>query len=380
MLQGNKRGYVGMVSTTSGERVNILDPQALLECAQDTSEAGRQKLAKAVANFFDERTLNDSEKDLAGDILLNLVRQAETDLREALSERLAVQANIPPELIVFLANDQINIARHVLMHSPVLNDVDLIYIITSKGQDHWRTIAQRDSVSPVVADRLIDTGDTGTVLNLIDNQRVNLQRSSMKKLVKFSLKSEELQAPLLRRPELDAEVAIDLYMVVSEALRKEISAKFDLPEHIIDHAIEDLIHELSNEAKGLRNATPEMKSLARRFNERKEVTADLMIKTLRRGQVGFFLSLFAEKVGLEPEHVVKLIQKDAGKPFVVACRYTGMMKSEFASLFLLSRGIRTGEKIVDQRELAIALKNFDQLKDFDVQRIMKTWVKSPELI
>ena len=360
--------------------VNILDPQELLSCAQDTSEAGRHRLAKAVSQFFDERRLTDAERELASDILLNLIRQAEIDLRAALSERLSVQNNVPPELVVYLANDQISVAKHVLMHSPVLNDVDLMYIIASKGQDHWQTIAKREALSPTVAEKLIDTGDTTTVLNLIDNQRVNLQKNSMKKIVKFSLKSEELQAPLLRRPEIDAEIAIDLYMVVSQALRQEIAAKFVISGHVFDQALEGLIHELSNEAKGLRETTPDMIVLAKRFNERKDNTPDLMIKTLRRGQVGFFVALFAEKAGITAEQVVKLIQKDGGRPFVVACRYVGMMKSEFASIFLLSRGIRTGDKIVDQRELAMALKNFDAIKDFDVQRIMKSWLKNPELI
>jgi hypothetical protein len=75
-----------------------------------------------------------------------------------------------------------------------------------------------------------------------------------------------------------------------------------------------------------------------------------------------------------------MIQKDGGRPFVIGCRSIGMMKSEFASLFLLSRGIRTGDKIVDQRELALALKYFDALKDFDVGRIVKSWAKDPTLI
>lgn len=365
---------------SNNKGVNILDPQELLQCAQDTSEAGRHRLAKAVSQFFDERKLTDSEKVIASDILLNLIRQAEVDLRAALSERLSVQNNVPPELIVYLANDQISVARHVLMHSPVLNDVDLIYIIASKGQEHWQTIARREALSPTVADKLIDTGDPGTVMNLIDNQRVNLQKSSMKKIVKFSLKSEELQAPLLRRPEIDPEIAIDLYMVVSQALRQEIASRFVISSHVFDQALEGLIHELSNEAKGLRVTTPDMVVLAKRFTERKDNTPDLMIRTLRRGQVGFFVALFAERVGLAPEHVVKLIQKDGGRPFVVACRFISMMKSEFASIFLLSRGIRTGDKIVDQRELAMALKNFDSIKDFDVQRIMKSWLKNPELI
>lgn len=360
--------------------VNILDPKELLACAQDNSDAGRRRLAKAVSDFFDEKDLNETEQSLASEILLNLIRQAESDLREALAERLSVQANIPPEVIVYLANDQINVARNVLMHSPVLNDVDLVYIISSKGSEHSREIAKRDGVSPMVADRLIDTGDVETMLNLIDNQRAHLQKASMRKLAKASLRSEELQAPLLRRPEVDTDVAIDLYLVVSQALRKEISERFVIPPHVIEHSIENLIHELSNEAKGLREATPDMQALAKRFGERKDITADLMIRTLRRGQVGFFVALFAEATKLPAESIIKLIQKDGGKPFVVACRHIGMMKSEFASIFLLSRGIRTGDKIVDQRELAMALKNFDAIRDFDVDRIMASWTKSPEMI
>lgn len=360
--------------------VNILDPKELLSCAQDTSDAGRRKLAKAVSQFFDDRHLSETEQSLASEILLNLIRQAELDLREALAERLSVQKNIPPEVMVYLANDHIAVARKVLMHSPVLNDVDLVYIISSKGEEHSRMIAQRESISPLVSDRLIDTGDVQTMLNLVDNQRVHLQKASMKKLAKASLRSEELQAPLLRRPEVDTDIAIDLYMIVSQALRKEIADKFVIPPQVLEQSLEDLIHELSNEAKGMREATPDMVQLAKRFEERNEISADLMIKTLRRGQIGFFLALFAERTGLMPDHVIKMVQKDGGKPFVVACRFIGMMKSEFASIFLLSRGIRTGDKIVDQRELAMALKNFDAIRDFDVQRIMKTWVSNPDLI
>ena len=77
---------------------------------------------------------------------------------------------------------------------------------------------------------------------------------------------------------------------------------------------------------------------------------------------------------------MKLIKKDGGKPFALACRSVGMMKSEFASIFLLSRGISTGDRIVDQRALAMALKYYDTIKEFDVKRIMKVWAKNTEMI
>lgn len=357
-----------------------MDPKELLACAKDTTVEGRRKLAGAVSQFFEDHTLSEKEQSIASEILLNLIRQAETDLREALSERLSVQENVPPELIVFLANDEISVARHVLARSPVLNDIDLIYIIASKGAEHWQVIADRPALTPVVTDRLIDTSDPSTMMRLIDNQRTHLQRSSIKKLIRVTLQSEELQAPLLRRPEIDGDTAIDLYMVASQALREEIVKQFPVPAHVVDQAVESLLHELSQAAREKNQTTAEMEALARKFNERKDISSDLMIRVLRRGQIGFFVALFSQKSGLQPHHVIRMIQKDGGKPFVVACRAMGMMKSEFASIFLLSRGIRTGDKIVDQRELAMALKYFDAIKEFDVQRIMKSWVKTPELI
>lgn len=362
------------------EGMDILNPKELLACAQDHSSEGRARLADAVAHFFEEQNLSLTEQTLASEILLNLIRQAERDLREALSERLSIHPDVPAELVVHLANDEISVARHVLLHSPVLNDVDLIYIITSKGREHWQQIAKRDTLSPIVAERLIDTHDPETILNLVDNQRVNLQKASMKKLVKAALRSEELQAPLLRRPEIDTEIAVELYMVVSQAMRRELAEKYPISAHALEEALGGLVQELGSAARGVKDTTPEMVSLAKKFEERKDITADLMVKTLRRGQFGFFAALFSERTGLAPQYIGKLLQKEGGKPFVVACRYIGMMKTEFASIFLLSRGMRAGDKIVDQRELAMALKNFDALGDFDVQRVMGAWLKNPEMI
>lgn len=360
--------------------INVLDPRQLLKFAKDSTGQGRYQLANAVAQFFDNKGLNEHERSLAGEIMLNLIRQAEVDLREALSERLSVQDNIPSEVIVFLAHDTISVAAPILQHSPILNDIDLMHIISAKGEEYWRTIAKRGHLSHVIADRLIETGDPKTALNLIDNQRVVLPKHCMKKLVRVSLKSEELQAPLLRRPEIEGDVAIDLYMCVSNALRQEIVSRFRIPPATIEAAMDTLVAELAAEAKGSRKVTPEMSALARRFDERGEATTDLMIKTLRRGQTSFFIALYAEKSGFNTDTVIRLIQKDGGRPFALVSRSIGMMKSEFASIFLLSRGIRGGDKIVDQRELAMALKYYDALKEFDTQRVMRSWMKNPELI
>lgn len=366
-----------------GEKANamdILDQRMMVKLAEDVSGDGRALLAQTVSRFF-ERELKDHEKELASGILLSLLKQAERDLREALAERLAVNEHVPHDLIVFLANDEISVAKQVLLQSPVLIESDLLSIIKSKGADHWQAIAGREiPLSEAVSEGLAASGDIQTLLNLVDNHRARMGRSTIKKIIQMSIRSEKLQAPLLRRPEVDAELATDLYLCVSQVLRRTITDKFNVSPALIEKALESLVSELSAASSGVYHVTGEMNTLAAKFMERNEITIDLMLKTLRRGQYAFFNALFSQRLEMDPEIVSKIILKDGGQALAVACREIGVMKPEFATIFLLSRGIRKGDKIVDQRELALALKNFDGIKTKDASLILRSWKKNPEMI
>ena len=345
-----------------------VESRYLLQLAQDTTPSGRYTLTNAVAKFFEHDELNSMERHLVIEIMMSLIHRAELDLREALAERLSMLPNVPAEVVIFLANDEISVARPVLRNSPVLNDVDLVYIISSKGTDHWQSIAGRAQLNPLVVRRLVDTNDAGTAATLVGNPHIVMHRNTFRRLIRTSLKSEEIQKSLLRRPEVDAELAVDIYACVSLVLRREITKRFRVNLVAVDVALDSLIAELSQEARGILDVTPEMIALARQYRERNELSPVLMIKALRRGQVSFFVALFAERLGMGADVIIRLIKKDSGKSFAAACRAVGMMKTEFASIYLLSRSVRTGEKIVDQDELADALKYFDTIRDFEVQR------------
>lgn len=366
------------------DRVNamdIFDGKVMLQLAQDGSDDGRALLAQTVSRFF-ERELKDSEKDLAGGILMQLVRQAEIDLREALAERLALNPGVPRELIVFLAHDdEISVASPVLMHSPVLGDDDLLAVIAAKGACHWQAIARREqALSQAVSEKLISTGDATTVLRLLENRKADLPRRSFRRIARISLGAEDLHKPLLSRPEIDAELATDIFLCVSEALRSHISERFRISPAMLDKALESLVTEMAGSVAGTQSVTGEMESLARKFAERGEITTDLLIRTLRRGQYAFFSALFARRLNVESGIALRILMKDGGRPLAVACRHLGVLKPEFATLFLLSRGIRKGDKVVDQSELAQALRNFDLIKARDATIVMQSWMQNPEMI
>ncbi len=361
-------------------RFGGMDSKQLLQLAKDTTPQGRYALANAVSGFFENDELNEMEHRLVVEIMMQLIRQAELDLRLALAERLAVLPNVPPEVVIFLANDEISVARPILRQSTVLNDVDLVCIISSKSADYWRSIAEREYLSPTVVGRLIETGDAETAVSMLENPKIVLPQNSLRRMVKAALTYEKLQESMLRRPEMDKDLAADLYGCVSNRLRYEISKRFKIPSEQIETALDSLVEELCRDSRGNLHVTPAMMTLAQRYRERGELSPNQMIKTLRRGQISFFIALFSVQLGLPPDAVLHVIRKEGGKSFAIACRSIGMMKTEFASIYLLSRPARTDEKVVDQQEMAQALKFFDTVRDADVMRVRKEWARDPDAV
>src|SRR6056297_122186 len=124
------------------------------------------------------------------DVMISLMRQAEIDLREALAERLAVLDNVPLRLVLQLSNDEIDVARPVLKQSPVLSDMDLIYIMKSKGPEYWQAIAQREHMSNQIMNLLSDTRDVETGIALVENEKITLTEHTLNVLSEVAQNSD----------------------------------------------------------------------------------------------------------------------------------------------------------------------------------------------
>ena len=132
--------------------------KSLIRLAHDKTEDNRRVLLENISHLFlsSEGRLSEREIALMSDILTKLVHDVEMSVRRELSERLADIDAAPLDLIVMLANDDIEVASPVLMHSGMLRDKDLIEIIKHRTQEHMLVVAGRDAVSEDVSDALVD--------------------------------------------------------------------------------------------------------------------------------------------------------------------------------------------------------------------------------
>lgn len=349
----------------------------LIELARDQSEVGRLQLSATVSDILGA-TDNPAHINLIGDILIEIVRKAEQDLKIALAERLAPIPHAPRELMVFLANDEIAVANPVLVMSKALRDDDLIAVIRERSTYHRQAIASRPDLGSNVIESLIVHHDVTAIEKLLQNPDINLGHNSLEMLTKACKTTELLRDPFLARREISSEFAINLYWWVSQELRQYISQRFSIDRSKLDEALEITLQEILDQRMGASRYTTEMLFLAKAMQQASKISVQKLTTILRRGQTGAFIALYSAYTGLPPEAIEAMVYLHSGESLAITARAKSMLKPDFAAMFLLARAARPGDQVVDPRELSRVLTFFDQIMMGDAMNILQDWQKDPE--
>lgn len=346
--------------------VQLYESHKLYTLAKDRRALAKVELTSAVSQLLEVR-LTPAQRELLSDVLVTLVRQAERDLRQALSERLAVMEDVPLRLVLQLANDEITVASPVLTKSPVLTDMDLIYIIKAHGPEYWRAIAAREYLSPLIIDVLADTRDVDTAGTLSANDRLKLTGHALDMLARMAQEHEDVARPLLSRAELPERIARQLYEYVGQELRQWIDDHFG--SLISKTAVDDIIVEFA-EANIQYMPTEEMIDIAQRFASLNMLNMQMMMETLQRGQISSFIAMFARYTGLPVKRVHDFLKQSCPKGMAIACRAFGVQKPDFSRIYLMTHRMRSSSRTVDHQEMLQTLLYFDKVRPEVARRLV----------
>ncbi len=185
----------------------------LVDLAREGSSQGRRDLLREITDlFFDEpANLNQTAVDLFGDVIGDLVREMEMEVRAGLSERLSHSPEAPSNVIETLANDEIDVARPFLSDSPVLGSEALIRIVKHRSQEHKLAISLRSQVDEATSAILVEEGNDTVVEAVVKNPGVLLSRKTLTKVVQKSEHNENLRQPLISRQDLPADLMHQMF-------------------------------------------------------------------------------------------------------------------------------------------------------------------------
>ena len=352
-----------------------VDIEELYQLARQKSAEGRTALAETVSDLFatESRVLTAHERALMFDILHRIIRDVEMSVRRRVSTYIAEFTDLPVELANLLANDEIEVAYPVLLKSQVLKDEALIEVIRNRTFEHQLAIAIRYEVNEAVSDALVEHGDEGVIKALLENENARISRAAMETLVEESRRVDTFREPILRRKELDPELAKRMFLWVSAALRKFILQSFNLDQKTIDDLLERAVFEELEADEVERKQGEKRSELAASLVETENATPELLLQILEGGQVSVFVAVFAEIAGLSETLVKRMLFEPGGEGLAIACKAVGLEKVVFVSIFSLSRKARPQLRQSLQHDLRRTLGLYDNMTRESATKVLRIW-------
>ncbi|NBB63693.1 DUF2336 domain-containing protein [Pseudomonas sp. ODNR1LW] len=324
----------------------------LLDLARSKAPDDRHRLLSGVIRLCETSSPSEPLPSIVGEVFLTLVDQAERDIRQQLSERLATADWAPPALIEMLALDEIDIAAPVIAASPVLKDAALIRVLVETTLEHQIAVARRPHLSGGVVDAILDQADPITMTALASNRTAEIGEASMHRLVEHSRRIAGLRAPLTRHPRLNAALAHELYQWVGQALRQSIGERFEIDDRLLNAAVRAAATRatVAAEWRPIPNARKtddrERQEMERRLIDKLQAAGQLrpgiLIRALREHRVELFELALARLGGFTPDHVRGAVYAPTAEPLYLACLAVGLDRAVFPSLLTELRKLTDG--------------------------------------
>jgi uncharacterized protein (DUF2336 family) len=347
----------------------------IVALAKDRSPAGRRRLATGFGQAFFSHSadFNSEEKSIAYEILMVLLRDAELEIRRELAVHLAYEPSAPLGMVRMLAHDVIEVARPVLLSSQVLNENDLVDVISECEMAHRAAIAQRADLTENLCTLLVMRREPEVATALLGNIAVHLPAILLETLAKQAEQRFDIADLLLRRAEVTSELAAEMYWTVSNELRQQLIQRFDFPRAALDRALEKTVQALV-----MRDQDPaSQRSLAEKLVKAGVVTPQWLLELARVRATHLFRDAFAGMTKLTPAALDALFQPEATEALALVCRALGFSKSDVSTMIILVRDRINGLSNFNPADLNDALQAYGRLSEGDAKTVLWQWQMDP---
>src|SRR3569623_2327576 len=151
----------------------------------DSNILERDQLFRNMAQLYSYVSDRCDDEQVAqyDEVLCQLAELVEVEARTRVAKLLAPLDRAPGNVVNTLANASIEVARPLLEFSNVLNDDDLIDIVSNQSEAHRVAIAGRNTVPERVGDAIVEHGGAPSVGRLVQNAQAELGKETIHKLV-----------------------------------------------------------------------------------------------------------------------------------------------------------------------------------------------------
>lgn len=344
-------------------------------------QRARRQLLKRLADVvcLPSNRVNAFERAMTGDLLVEMLREAELADRVRVSRRLAGLVEIPASLVRVLLRDDVEAARPLLEGSNALTDSDLLRCIRETTEGHRRAVAGRRAVSEVVCEALIEVGERRVVELLLRNPGARLSQWAVDSVVARSRTEGEYVPLLLKRPELRPSQAYVMFWWADADARRTVLTRFAVSREVLQEAAADVFPMAAEEGWSDPLSRKALQFIERRQRNRAAVakspfaSLDEAVAAARGGLNRTLAQEISYLAGVKPMTGAKLFTDPGGEPLAVLCKATGLPRAALRDLW---KGLRRREALPDgsvDPALERALICYDSVAVDRAQTVLRYW-------
>jgi uncharacterized protein (DUF2336 family) len=301
--------------------------------------ASREEIYLAVASLYRVQgaALNERERGLMRDILRRLTRDVEMAIRIALAQRLAEDTTAPHDLILLLVDDRIEVARPLILNSPLLTESDVLALIAQADIGHQEAVAARPHIGVPVTDALAISENESVLMALVRNTTARISDSGYRTLVEKSRTLTGLQEPLVRRPDLPPQLATNMCGWVSDALKPFITTHYQMAPKVVEAALADAVRMVKIQPSPRETPADSAQKLIDKLAGSGQLKTGFLMRVLNQGQIDLFDLAFSRLLDVPVTGFRSVFYSGGVRAVALACRAVGMDRAVFTTVFTLSR-------------------------------------------
>jgi uncharacterized protein (DUF2336 family) len=346
------------------------DTERLAQLAANPQGTTREEIYLAVASLYrvQGNYLSARERALMQEILRRLARDVEMAIRIALAERLADDPNVPHDLVLMLADDHIEVARPVILRSPLVTETDTLRMIAQCGDAHHEAIAARAHIGESITEALSRSEAESVLTALARNVTAKISATSFETLVEKSKLIAALQGPLVQRADLPPALAIRMCEWVSDALKTCVAQHYRIEPRTLGRALDHAEQSLIRAPEPPRSPPAAgAEKLVDKLAVSGQLKAGFLLRVLNQGQIDLFDLALARLVDLPLADMRHKFYETGPRSVALACRAVGIDRCVFPTIFNLSRQARHIRPALTSRDVS------------DVQTVFSSFSKAGAL-
>lgn len=351
------------------------------ELTQTDTPRARSMLARRLADIvgLPSSRITPRERWIVADLLHDLLRASDIDLRKRVAHRLATLAEAPHRLLRMLAIDEFEVAEPILRECAALTDFDMLEVVQSGALQHRMLVARRDGISETVAAALAAYGETPVVQRLLKNHTAVLAAPTVDHLVTAAAQESSYAGLLIRRAELRPAQAFRLFWGCPHHERLQILERFAVDRTILIDASEDIFPIARAEGWSDPMVRRILRYIDRRQRNRDAIqlspfeSLESAVESFRvSGPREDIVREIATLAGIDLGLLRHMMEDLGGEALAVLCKSTGLKWDRFISFW---KGL---QRPVEDDRVEEARHVYDKLSVEKAQTVLRYWNLSIE--